>query len=154
MERFTKSCSYWALSQQSCNCDLLSWRATQVSIHRVTFKQSTFKRSAFKVGITVDIKYSDLISVRIENEMAGTSQKRLGSSAPQLSMPLGLPGWLDQKDLCFCIVCLLDNFPSFAHSFCCPKFSGSAYSTQGMGFRPGKHRIKKWLGVEDAILAF
>ena len=40
----------------------------------------------------MDIKYSDFISVRIENEMAGTSQKRLGSSAPQLSMPLGLPG--------------------------------------------------------------
>ena len=86
MERFTTRCSYWALAYLQLRSTFLE-RCTGQSSQRVTFKQR---------GITVVIKYGDF--VRIEIEMVGTSQKGLGCTAPQLSMPPALPGWLDQKE--------------------------------------------------------
>ena len=101
MERFTTRCSYWALAYLQLRSTFLE-RCTGQSSQRVTFKQR---------GITVVIKYGDF--VRIEIEMVGTSQKGLGCTAPQLSMPPHCPlGWI-KRNMWLRMVehCLLDKFP-------------------------------------------
>ena len=55
------------------------------------FKQSTFKRSVF-IGDYLSQQRKTVIFVNVENEMVVTSQKALGSFAPQQLMSRELSG--------------------------------------------------------------
>ena len=52
-----------------------------------------------------------------EIEMAGISQKGLGSFAPQQLMPLELPGWLDQREHLAEYCLFVENFSKLLRTF-------------------------------------